>query len=210
MSNEKKLKIKSIKFTSGEQEGDSPLVLSQLGKVVLIVGPNNSGKTMALSEIHNLLGPIQTRTSIVVKGVEIECSYNIDELWNMLGVLYPLKHDSQECVLGRFGLQDNLPEQQASIRIGNLERALNMFTNSGQDENLKSEYIQFQRFHIRAIDRLELFKNKPLGNLRRYAGHFIEHMMKERKIREKVRNIMERIFGLHFVIDQLGNKYHIR
>jgi len=210
LSIEKKLRIKNIKFTSGEQEGGPPLVVSQLGKIVLIVGPNNSGKTMALREIHELLGPLQIRTPVVVKEMKIECDYTKDELWDLLGLLYPLKHESNECVLGRFGLKKPTPDSHVSIFIGNLESALNAFVEHGGDEMFRDQYLQHQRFHIRAIDRLEILKNQPLGNLRGYASNFIEHMMKERRIREKVREITQRVFGLHFVVDQLYQNYTIR
>lgn len=197
-------------FTSGEWEGGDPVEMSSLGRVVLIVGPNNSGKSTALREIHDLLGPPQVKTPIVVDDIKIECGYTKDDLWNLLGSLYPLKHDKNVCVLGRFGLQDGGPGTTAEIRIGNLDKAWNHYMNTGKNESLKQEYLQHQRFHIRAIDRLEILKNKRLGNFRAFPRNFIDHMMREREIRDVVRSIMFSVFGFQFVIDQLGEYYSVR
>lgn len=201
--------IDTIEFMSGERAGGEPLILENLGRIVIFVGPNNSGKSTALSEIGFHLGkktppPWQPK---IVRKVSIRCPDKLTTLWEMLGNLYPIEYDEKVCRLAETGSDTAEPIE---IRVGNVDNALNEFRGHNRVHNLVQYLLRHLVFRHGAADRLKVFQRPRLGNLRGPPTSFIDRLFREPELRGLVDKACRNVFGLHFVIDQLGEAFDVR
>lgn len=69
--------IRSLTFSDGTE------LTVEMGDIVVFVGPNNAGKSKALSDVRLLIGD-RRQQGVVIKGVEIERSVEIDDMVSWL------------------------------------------------------------------------------------------------------------------------------
>ena len=71
------INLKSIKFKAGSSVNDETHLEVQLGSILVLVGPNNSGKSLALREIENwCLGTVPKTKVISNVGIRYPDTYD--------------------------------------------------------------------------------------------------------------------------------------
>lgn len=97
-----------------------------------------------------------------------------DGLWKLLESLYPLEYDDHHCILATPGFQNDASHSMSDIRIENLDNAVSNFRNRGVVEGFLEHYIQHQRIHIKATDRLQIFNGMKLGDFHAPPTNYLD------------------------------------
>jgi ABC-type cobalamin/Fe3+-siderophores transport system ATPase subunit len=194
------LKMQRLRFKSGPTTGASPLELD-VPTVTILVGPNNSGKSLALREIENWCYGIDEARK-VVDDIEVAFPATDDEIFALLEpfvadpppdrpaspdvfwIGYPTFRSGQQVQheeISRSGLQ----RQSTRHRLAYLRTAVS------------------RPFTVRldGRTRFSLADPKPSGDLLKHAQNHLWALIQEDHAREKVRQFTSGAFGLHFVID---------
>lgn len=197
------LRLSKIKFRAGAGPGKPPLETSP-GTVLILVGPNNSGKSLALREIENWCSG-QDAIRKVVDSLEVD---------------FPDSPTVAEELARKF---ESSPPPDRGLTPGTLWMAQHTFR---QDQPFRSFEINLD--HLRSAPerkdlsllrtwlsasytvrldgrtRFLLADAKRTGDLQMAPENHLWALFKDDTGRERVRRLTEEAFGLHFVIDPTG------
>ena len=200
-----KLKIKELRFKAGSKPCGKPLTV-ELPSVTVLVGPNNSGKSLALREIENWCAGKQP-VSNVLDGIEIEWPGMTEEFIGMLRsceVPPPEGQMPQEGVfwVGRPGIRHGEDVTRQQINEGQAKRWFMDKTSP----HLQQIFVRLFTLRLDGRTRFQLVDPKEAGSLEDPPRNHLWALFVDDEAREKVRQFTEDAFGTHFVIDPTGMK----
>ena len=177
-------KIKSLMFSGGQQIAVEPASL------LLLVGPNNAGKSATLREVGTWLAPSHLRiTPVVLHGLEFE-NPDEGELFGAMRSVYP---------------NTELPDGTVTFAVDNGVRA----TFPGTKQEIRSLYQVFYRALIQRLDtetRLTYANPAPRRDLfgQDVPDAGIHWLQKDDAIYRKVNAVVRDAFGGDLLIDWGG------
>ena len=178
--------IKSAVFSDGREISFNP------GEIVLLVGPNNSGKSRALSELSDKCVHGGRRSGLVVRTASFGKQGTFDELVAHL----------RENFKGPTGNDDWAFSFQGSNFQGE-ER----LEEAWENPELSPLQIFFAQ-HLLAENRLQL--SDPSENVkldRAPLRHPIQHLAKDQQLEDRVSDAFFRAFAMHLVVHRnAGNR----
>jgi ABC-type cobalamin/Fe3+-siderophores transport system ATPase subunit len=191
----------TLRFTERD-----PVILPTDG-VTILVGPNNSGKSLTLREIEQLFDSGRANGIIVADfdvkmptPQEIQASIEVLRKKVVVGGMPP-----DSVAMGGFSssgaahsLTFHLPSliQQAAL---------------GNKEWVAPNFWKIFRIRLDGKTRFELTGDKPTGDLLGPPQNILAHLFQDDDLRRAVREIIYDAFGMHFVIDPLtGGQLRIR
>lgn len=193
------MRIDSINFKAGPTPGSNPL-LFRPGTVTVLIGPNNGGKSKALSELQETISPTGYTEPVVIGSASYVVSNGeIESKISSLTVPKRPGEDPNPDVVsfeGKGGRhQVNLPYLRSSLRPG-----------ADHDRRQYAAQHVLRHFYINlsGSDRLDLSKSAPSQQLGEPANSTIAALFQDDPLRERLSVIVQKAFNQYLVIDPTG------
>lgn len=200
--------IEGLTFASGP-DGSSPLPVKPTS-VVILVGPNNSGKSLALREVEAFCSTAEPVTR-VVSDVQIAYPESAEEAMGLLGKFKAEPPPGEITQSGQIYVKCYTPGRSESstgmIHVQDMEANV-------RDKNvgyLTSAIIRWYAIRLDGKTRLSLTDNQPAANLQDAPTNHLVALFKDDAKRKKMRSLTKEALGLYFTIDPTGmNEFAIR
>lgn len=194
--------IKAIKLKFGKAPGAVAEAIHAT-PVTVFVGPNNSGKSKVLSEIHRYCSQGQRNTTdVILDNIEFEIfSREVAEQKIHHVTLKPHHNEAllpDHVIVGKRGSRNQL----------NIQNLLNSFQNANsQPAQFCQWYLQYNTLILDGQNRIGLINQQGAGDLQQPPSSSFQVLFREDAKRVEVRRIIHDAFGAYFVIDptHLGN-----
>ncbi|CAN1210476.1 AAA+ ATPase domain-containing protein [Tumidithrix helvetica PCC 7403] len=196
--------IKTIKLKFGRGIGSTPEEIATT-PVTVFVGPNNSGKSKALTEIHRYCSTGQRNTAnVIVESIEFdEFTTDIAEEKIKKVTLQPNHNEAllpDHIIIGKRGTRNHIPRHDL----------INTFlsTNS-RPQQFCQWYLASNTIILDGRSRINLIGQQTAGDLQQPHQASFQVLFLDDVKREEVRRILHDAFGTYFVIDPT-NIGHLR
>ncbi|WP_260735490.1 ATP-dependent nuclease [Tunturiibacter lichenicola] len=178
----------------------------ELSSLTVFVGPNNSGKSMALNEIYRWTQFQRSPHRLIVKEIK----------------LTPLTQEEAEYTISVYARKPG-PEE-SNVPRGNLL----FLKRGGQDSNTREGFLniltnpdrqllQFGTLYLNNVtlnlgieNRAQITQPKPFGDLRNPDPlNTLQNLFLDDFLKKRVQNILLRAFKKYFVIDPSSGQFRI-
>ncbi len=199
------LRVTELKFKSGARPGGANLVINP-GQVLVFVGPNNSGKSLALREIENWCNGSNV-TRQVVDEVLLDWPTDATTTENLMKEFESDAPPNHTTNAGHFWMSQHLFRQDATTRNNQVsaDAIQKMFAATAKpttkDNFLRTNLSAYFTVRLDGRTRFSLTDPKPLGDLQAPPQNHLAALFQNDVERSKVRVLTEEAFGIHFVID---------
>ena len=210
--------LKTLFLRFGPLGSFLPLEVSP-GPMTIFVGPNNSGKSLALREIEEFLETGGGCPRRIIEGVEFEIPPRevvlrmvesrrverpgdpVPEGWVRVGRMKPMAEHVKKRVTD--------VEETPGEHLVNLDRLLRIVDDeegTGHEEvaHLCRDFLSLFALRLDGQTRLALTHPRPTGDLQLHPANHLAALFRNREARERIRQITADAFGLYFVIDPTG------
>lgn len=194
------MRIKKIRFRFGASEGDNGLVIDP-SQVMLIVGPNNSGKTLTLGEIENELRGA-TGDFKVIESIEMHYPDEFDSFIQLVNLLHPRVTERGYSVMNIGDFMRNREAGEGGVEKDRLRADYNTWlASSGRDEPnyIRLNYVTHFTLRLDAPTRFSLVEPHKRGPQSRVRSH-LDRLFKDDKLRERVRKICLTAFPSRYLV----------
>ena len=193
------INLNKITFNAGSTPSIGNSLTIDVGSVTILVGPNNSGKSLALREIEDrCLG--KTPTPRVIFDLDIEVPTDPLETLDLLRTFQTEPPEGQIDTQGSFwvGLHTfRKGAQKFQIHEQNMINA----TSATNFQQLLPNLVALYTARLDGKTRFALSNNQPTGDLKGTPENHLWALFQNDDAREKVRKLTEDAFDLHFTID---------
>ncbi|MEH2412559.1 ATP-dependent nuclease [Nostoc sp.] len=188
--------IKTIKLKFGRGSGlPSEEVVTT--PITVFVGPNNSGKSKVLSEIHYycISGQLNI-TDVILEKIEFD-TFSIEAAEEKIKKSTLQPHISEallpdHIIVGKKGMRHQVPRQNL----------LNVLQNPNGQVNLFCPwYLSFNTLLLDGKSRISLIGQQSAGDLQQPPQTSFQVLFRDDAKRDEVRRIIYDAFGTYFVID---------
>jgi len=188
--------IKDIKLKFGRAEGLSAETITAM-PITVFVGPNNSGKSKILSEIHQFCSNGNKNTNnVIIDTIELS-PFGEDEIDAKINKV-TLKPNPGEAVqpehifVGKRGARNQ-------VHLPALKQALK--SPNQQPTHTCQWYLAYNTLILNGNNRINLVNEQPAGNLQQPAQTSFQTLFRDDTKREEVRRIVYEAFGQYLVVD---------
>lgn len=191
------MKIQQLRFRVGNGQGKPSLTLHP-SSVTIFIGPNNGGKSRALSEIQHSVSPIGNLQFKVFDGVDVS-DIGKDEFNDKLARIEvpKLVTDSADpgivAVSGRGGRQ--------TFSKSYVEQGLSAHTDIGSRQYAAQNFLKYFYINLSGTDRLSLAMAKPAEPVGTSPTSTIAALFSNDKARQNLSDLVFKAFGQYLVID---------
>lgn len=197
------LSIQNITFKNGSSSVASPLILD-VPNVTIIVGPNNSGKSLALREIENLCYAKDTERKIVTS-ITLNLPTSAADAIAVLKTIETTppageSNGNRRFWINRPVLRDGDNPMHDEIR----EEDLEAYYSNNNERDIRRSFVRYFTLRLDGRTRFELVTPKKTGPLDGPAKNHLWSLFVDDSARDKVRSFTESAFGRYFVIDPTG------
>ncbi|HWK88373.1 MAG TPA: AAA family ATPase, partial [Longimicrobium sp.] len=215
--------LKTVELQFGAGDGDEGLRFSP-GPMTVFVGPNNSGKSLALREIEDFIESAGKSGRHIIRALHMQLP-PLDEVREMIlsRAVDPDVPDDAERVrvlrlrspgaFSRRRATDALePTVEQEVDLGRLLAALR-YQRDPEDEDLLvlcRDFLSLYTLRLDGQTRLALMQPQPVGDPEAHATTHLEALFRDDEARARIRDVTADAFGLHFVIDPGGTQYRVR
>jgi hypothetical protein len=216
--------LKTVALRFGAGEGDEPLRFAP-GPMTVFVGPNNSGKSLALREIEDFIETggdslrhiIQRLELLLPPAEEIEdmiLSRAVGEEGEELGPVVRVMRLRSPSVYSRRRATDLAePVVEQEVDLPALLEAASYAERPGEDDldRLCRDLLALFTLRLDGQTRLALTQPQLAGDLESHPTNHLGALFHDDEARERIREITADAFGLYFVIDPTaGTHFHVR
>ena len=217
--------LRSITLRFGAGEGDAGLVFSP-GPMTVFVGPNNSGKSLALRELESFIESGGEVVGFIVDDLEPE--FPSPSVVTEMVLSRQVKDDGRELPPGctrvvRLKSPSEVSRRRATDapeplteQVINLEAVIDALRNvedlDREDfEILCRDVLTLFTVRLDGQTRLLLTQPRAAGDPSGHPSHHLGAIWRDDRARERIREITADAFGLHFVLDKTdGEVFRIR
>jgi ABC-type cobalamin/Fe3+-siderophores transport system ATPase subunit len=194
------LKLGRLKFRVGSAPGAAPVEVTA-SPVIVLVGPNDSGKSLTLREIEQWC---KGNAAIGKRLDQIEITFptNSDDAVELVKVFETPPPPNQ--VTAAENIWVGLPQfraDQQPIRMQVSLVALRAFVTNKQIDPLRTILSQLYTIRLDGRTRFALTDEKPTGDILGPPENHLAALFADDHARERVRQLTEEAFELSFVID---------
>lgn len=206
------INLESIKFKAGSSVSDKTPLEVQLGSILVFVGPNNSGKSLALREIENwCLGP-KPKTK-VISNVGIKYPDTYEEALQLLKNFEtgPPTEGQAEVEkhfwIGVHAFRQDQPVLQLQIS----EETLQSSIDNKNEQYLIPHLINPYTVRLDGRTRFALSNDQNSGDIKKAAKNHLWALFRNDKARKTMRDLTNNAFELYFTVDPTNmTKFGIR
>ena len=193
--------IEEMTFAKGPG-GSDPLSVKPT-PVVILVGPNNSGKSLALREVEAFCSTPSPKT-LVLSDIKLACPQSPEEA---LSLLAKFKTEPPPDIIiqdGQFYVEyyaPGSPDPNGTLMdIKNIAYSVRI-----KDMNfLTSKIIKWYTIRLDGKTRLSLTNKQPATNLQTTPTNHLVALFKDDSKRERVRDFTKEALDYYFTIDPTG------
>jgi ABC-type branched-subunit amino acid transport system ATPase component len=188
--------IKTIKLKFGKAP-NLPSVEIVTTPITVFVGPNNSGKSKVLSEIHYRCTSGQLNTmDVILNAIEFD-SFTPEVAKERVRKITLQPHSTEalmpeHIIVGKKGTRNQINEQQLLNVLQNTNSQINLFC---------PWYLAFNTLILDGRNRINLVNQQPAGDFQQPPHTSFQVLFQDDDKRKKVRRIIHDAFGLYFVVD---------
>lgn len=200
------LKLARLSFYAGSKLGSSPLTLD-VPTVTVLVGPNNSGKSLALREIE-IWCRNEEQERHIFSDIEATFPSREEEAISLIEIFKtkpPENHvtapDHMWIGVPTFRSRPQVIHEQVS-----LEGVRNAVLQK-EEHQLRHILLRLYTVRLDGRTRFSLSDPKPSGDLQLHPQNHLWALFVNEHAREMVRRFTYEAFGLHFVIDPTGMQH---
>lgn len=194
--------IKNIKLKFGRAPDLEQMIVNAL-PITVFVGPNNSGKSQILREIHQFcISGNQNTNNKIIDNIELEAvsEVNVNNIINKIKqepMIGEMVHQDY-ILIGKSGERQQVHLQSLKVALVNPSTSLHLFCNS---------YLKYSTLILNGSNRINLVNMQPAGNLQAPPHTSFQVLFRDNAKRDEVRRIIHEAFGQYLVIDptNLGN-----
>lgn len=216
--------LKNLILRFGPTGADFPLEFTP-APMTVFVGPNNSGKSLALREIEDFLESGGRSERRIVRwmdfvlpssdeGKRMVEARRVDD--GTVGAGEGLVRVSRMKPMGEYvkkratDVADDVPSEQL-IDFAGIVRILDSEdgVHASDFARLCRDFLALFAIRLDGRTRLALTYPRPMGDLQLHPGNHLAALFRNDAARERIREITADAFGLHFVIDPTGGQ-HLR
>ncbi|MGA3289994.1 MAG: AAA family ATPase [Candidatus Bathyarchaeia archaeon] len=208
------LRLSKITFKAGQGKEKEPLEVKS-STVVILVGPNNSGKSLALREIENCCKIQQQPYGVpelqkkVVNKIEIDFPANLEDTKKLLSILKtepPLNYHEE---LGQNDFWINVHTFDRSPPPGSRQSLIkeNEISNAiGNYERMRQILCPPFTVRLDGQTRFSLIEPTEAGDLTSPPQNHLWALFRNESNRKRVSELTQEAFGLYFLVDPTGMK----
>lgn len=209
--------LRSILFRFGASEDDAPLEFAPAAMTVF-VGPNNSGKSLALREIESFIDeggdgarrivdwlvpvfPAAEEAEALLRAREIDEQASLPTGWmRVTRPRSPAEHTRKRAT----DVAEDSPVHLVDLRA--VRRALQNGRELSAEEFsvLLRDFLSIFTVRLDGQTRLALTLPRLAGDLQRHPANHLAALFRDDEARERIRDITADALGLYFVIDPTG------
>ncbi len=191
--------IKSIRLKFGKAPGTVGETIAT-SPVTVFVGPNNSGKSKVLSEIHSFCSSGQSSVSdVILEKIEFE-TFSEQAAEEKIKHVTLKPHGSEAPLPGHIIVGKRGFRQQV-----HRDSLLSAFTNTNSQINqFCSWYLQYNSLILTGPNRINLVNAQQAGDLQQPPLTSFQVLLRDDARREEVRRIIYDAFSSYLVIDPTG------
>lgn len=199
--------ITNIRLKFGSAPEQTPVTIDQ-PMITIFVGPNNSGKSQVLREIHRFCESGNDLGNLVLDNISFEGFTEESYSEHVAKTNSPLGPEGIANGVYRYMKINNNRFQIESDSYKNAMLAPN------ENKNTLRNYTHWHSRHfltnLNAASRMELVNAQARGNLTNPQSVFAKILTND-EVRSQIRSIIHDAFGLYFGIDMSqGNELHLR
>lgn len=188
--------IKNLTLKFGRLPGLPPISIATT-PVTVFVGPNNSGKSKVLSEIHRFCTDGQRNTTdVILDQVEFhefsseKASERIEHV-----TLHPHASEAvhpDHIIVGKKGVRHQLPKAELLLALTNANSRLAQFCQW---------YLAYNTLILDGKSRINLVNQQHAGDLQNPPATSFQILFHDDQKRKEVRRIIRDAFGTYFLVD---------
>jgi len=188
--------IKNITLKFGRAPGISAEAISTT-PITIFVGPNNSGKSKVLQELHRYcISGRKNLTDVILEHIEFE-QFSPEETEQRiqrvtLAPIYGEALQPDHVIVGKKGNRIQVPQNVLREALKNTNANIQHFCQW---------YLTYNTLMLDGRSRIDLINEQPAGDLQRSAHTSFQMLFRDNTQRGKVRSIINDAFGLFFAID---------
>jgi hypothetical protein len=212
--------LRSVVLRFGAGEGDPPLRFSP-GPMTVFVGPNNSGKSLALRELEGFLGDGGDTLGLIVDRLELRLP-PADEVRAML-IERAVESDGTRLRVLRMRAPGEYWRRRATDKAEpiveetiDLPALLDAVARADlpREEDLEllcRDFLSLFTLRLDGQTRLALTQPQAIGDLDTHPASHIGALFQDDEARARIRELTAEAFGLFFVIDPTaGTHFRVR
>ena len=188
--------IKNLTLKFGRLPGLPPISI-QTTPVTVFVGPNNSGKSRVLSEIHRFCTDgHKNMTDVVLDHVEFD-EFSSEKAEEKIAhvTLHPHATESvhpNHVIVGKKGVRHQLPKEELRLALTHANNRVAQFCQW---------YLTYNTLILDGKSRINLVNQQHAGDLQQPPTTSFQILFHDDRKRKEVRRIILDAFGTHFVVD---------
>ena len=191
------LLISKIIFQAKSEDNNHLEILP--GNITILVGPNNSGKSLALREIERYCFGENVEKK-VIEDIQINFPNDPDKSIELLKKFKTDAPPNQSTQLnsiwvGQHTFNPNQPIRHYQIDLNYFK---NIVSNRSQSE-LRSHLSSFYTIRLDGRTRFFLVDDKPTGDLLSFSQNHLWSLFVDDSSREEVKRLIREAFELNFV-----------
>ena len=194
------LRITELEFKAGLSSGSIPLLDVVLGPVLVLVGPNNSGKSLALREIENwCFGGNESR--LVISKIKVDFPSD-SSVGTKLMEHFKISPNSNDALRpGDFKIaQYRFRNGDAISNVTNKD-IINQFISRGSDQELRNYFTAWYTIRLDGRTRFSLVDDRQTSDLQGPPNNHLAALFLNDDARKRVRELTYDAFKLYFVVD---------
>lgn len=193
--------IDELTFARGP-DGSTPLPIKPTS-VVILVGPNNSGKSMALREVEAFCSTAAPETH-VLSSAKIAYPESTDEALELLGKFRSEPPPGTIVQTGQMYVNYYTPGRpettSGTIDVQTLENTIQHMDR----QFLATNIVKWYTIRLDGRTRLSLSDNQPSSNLQGAPTSHLMALFKDDSMRKRVMDMTKEALGHYFTIDPTG------
>lgn len=188
--------IKNIKLKFGRTVSSPPVTIN-MTPITVFVGPNNSGKSTILAEIHRYCTQGNQRANdVIIREIEFDAySFEVAEKIINKVVLEPHRNETlqpEHIIVGKRGARTQV----------NKTNLINVLQNpNSQKPSFCQWYLTYNTIILDCKNRIDLINKQNAGDLQMPPHTSFQVLFRDDEKRKEVRRIINEAFGTYFVID---------
>jgi len=193
--------IEELTFASGP-DGSAPLPVRPTS-VVILVGPNNSGKSLALREVEAFCSTADPETR-VVSDMQITYPESAEEALRLLDKFKAEPPPGEITQSGRIYVKCYTPGRSESSSGAIHVQDVGASVQGKNKEYLTNNIIKWYTIRLDGKTRLSLTDNQPAASLQDAPANHLAALFKDDARRKKMRGLTKEALDRYFTIDPTG------